>query len=270
MPFDIAQLHNYRDFALQIAIKAGKIATRYFNSNVDIEYKLDNSPVTKADRQIEAMLRKAINDKYPSHDIIGEELENHPQNLPMDQRKFCWYLDPIDGTQSYAHGIPLYTTLIALFYQSTPLIGIIYCPQTGEWVEAISGNGCHYNGRHCEISSCRDISQARLMTSDVSELLRRLPSAIPLLRSVSIGRTWADGYAYLMLASGRCDIVIDPILNPWDIAPLYPIVMESGGAITSIAGKYEPLGASVLACGRSLHGAAAELLTEHNKNNAMY
>ena len=242
---------EYLTFAVELAHGAGQLTRALFGQKLQIERKSDNSPVTRADREAELYLRARIAERYPLHAIVGEEFGRQTADSPMGA--LCWYLDPIDGTEAFVHGIPLYTVLIALVEGDEPRVGVIHNPILEETVCAAAGGGCYYNNEPCHVSDCRQIERARLMVSDMAELARRRPdlmrSVIPL---VGIGRTWADAFGYLLVASGRVDIMLDPIMSPWDIAPLYPIIEEAGGAICDFAGRRSPLGDSVLACAPAL------------------
>ena len=220
-----------------------------------MEYKADSSPVTEADRETERLLRHRIAETYPDHDIAGEEF-----GLPEHRGEWTWVLDPIDGTKSFVHGIPLYTVLVALLHHDEPVVGVIHNPVLEETVSAATGAGCLFNGRPTSVRRCESLEQAEVCTSDFLDLARSAPTLHRRLSErSSFGRTWADAYGYLLLATGRIDIMLDPKMAIWDIAPLYPVVEEAGGHISNLTGERDPLGANALAAVPGLH---EKLLTD--------
>ena len=213
------ELSPYLRAAEEIAEMGGRIGRKYFGRAIEVERKTDDSPVTIADREAEAAMRRHIEESFSDHQIIGEE--GGGSGAPDSPWK--WVLDPIDGTISFIHRIPLYTVLVALLYHDEPLIGVIYNPQTKEMVSAGRGLGCRYNGQACSVSRVSELEKSRLFLSDPSYFLRSHPSQSPeLLRSVRFSRSWGDGHGYIMLATGRAEIMIDPVMSLWDIAPLMP------------------------------------------------
>lgn len=245
------ELGEYLRFAEDIAREAGKHTLSYFRRDIDVEIKKDRSPVTRADRETEQLLRSRIEAAYPDHGIAGEEF-----GVPQTRGKWTWVVDPIDGTQAFIHGVPLYTVLIALLHDDEPVIGVIHNPALDETVSAAVGAGAHYNGRTCRLRACSSLDEAEVCTTDFVSLAHDAPSLHRhIVETAPFGRTWADGYGYLLLASGRIDVMVDPVMSIWDVAPMYPIVEESGGTITDLSGKRSPLGESVIAAHPQLHGA---------------
>ncbi len=207
--------------------------------------------MTRADRETEQLLRTRIAEQYPDHSIAGEEF-----GLPERRGTWTWVLDPIDGTQSFIHGIPLYTVLVALLHDDEPVVGVIHNPVLEETVSAAVGAGCTYNGVTCSVRPCESLAAAEVCTSDFIALARDAAGVHGrIVESSSFGRTWADAYGYLLLATGRMDVMVDPKMAIWDIAPLYPIVEEAGGKITDIAGRRRPLGDSAVAAHPTVHEA---------------
>ncbi len=219
-------------FALDLAVAGGEITLRYFHKDLEIEVKSDASPVTVADRETEAVIFEMIRGRYPSHGIIGEE-----QGSFGDDRDFCWVVDPIDGTKSFVAGVPLYTVLIALLFKGEPILGVIHQPVMRETVWAAVGQGCFFNGKKTQLRPCAQLSEAWLLTTDPTDLLNRWKGSAELLQAARYTRTWGDGYGYLMLASGRADLMIDAKMNLWDVACLQPIVTEAGGYLCDLTGK---------------------------------
>ena len=244
-------LNRYLKTAEEAARIGGEICRHYFGREIDVQTKANDTPVTIADKEAEAAMRRHLASAFSDHQILGEEggLSGNSES------PYKWVMDPIDGTISFIHTIPLYTVLIALLHNDEPLLGIIYNPQTEEIVSAGIGLGCHYNGQPCSVSGTRELSKARLYLTDPSFFLNsHADRAADLIRSVKFSRTWADGHGYLMLATGRADIMLDPTMDIWDIACLMPIVREAGGEFTDMQGS-PTLGTSAVATNGLLHEA---------------
>ena len=222
------------DKALSFTRLAGNLTLDYFGKQVDVERKADDSPVTRADREAEALLRRLIMDAYPDHGIVGEEYGVHNPDARVQ-----WILDPVDGTMSFIHGIPLYTTLVGILVDSEPYVGLIYAPAMGEMVDAARGLGCRLNGASVKVRACDTIEQATVLTTDVRNIDRYGFGAghQALVRSCYVHRTWGDAYGHLMVATGRADLMVDPILNIWDAAPLATILRDAGGLFMTRTGE---------------------------------
>jgi histidinol-phosphatase len=231
-------------FAVKIAQEAGDITLHYFRRDgVAVERKADKSPVTIADREAEQHLRKMIAAKFPDDGIVGEEYGTTEGTSP-----YRWALDPIDGTKSFIHGVPLYTTLVAALRDDTPCLGVIHSPATTETVYASTGGGCWYlrtksaNPQPAHVSNVPRLSEALLLTTEIRTFTEGRPrDAIDVFtrleRAARLTRTWGDGYGYLMVATGRAEVMIDPELDLWDMAALQPVIEEAGGHFSDWQGK---------------------------------
>lgn len=232
------------DWAVEIAHQAGQLTLDYFRrTDLKVEKKSDDSPVTIADRSAEELLRKRIAERFPDDAILGEEF-----GTSDGTSKYQWVLDPIDGTKSFIHGIPLYTTLIGVLAENQPTIGVIHAPATGESVYAATGRGCSYITKHDEgprqarVSNISKLRDALVLTTDVATFSKRSPANghetyLQLQRAARLMRTWGDGYGYLLVATGRADAMIDPEMNVWDMAALLPVIEEAGGRFTDWQGQ---------------------------------
>jgi histidinol phosphatase-like enzyme (inositol monophosphatase family) len=224
------------DFAVAIAREAGDVTLKYFRrDDLEVVRKADKSPVTIADRSAEELLRERIGQRFPGDGIIGEEF-----GTLEGMSGYQWILDPIDGTKSFIHGVPLYTTLVAVLRDGEPLVGVVHAPAVAETVYAAKGGGCwHVCGagsepRPAHVSKVARLSESLLVTTEVASFTtHRTPDAldvfVKLQRAARLARTWGDGYGYLMVATGRADVMIDPVVNIWDAAPLQNIIEEAGG-----------------------------------------
>jgi histidinol phosphatase-like enzyme (inositol monophosphatase family) len=223
------------ELAVQAAREAGWITLEYFRSDqLRVDRKSDDSPVTIADRRAEEHLRHRIAEAFPDDTILGEELPER-----SGSNDFRWILDPIDGTKSFIHDVPLYGTLVGLEQAGRPTAGVIYAPGTQECVYAATGQGAWYvqgkdQPRRAQVSSCRRLDEAVFLTSEI-ELWARVDRAEPLARvtaATRFARTWGDCYGYLMVATGRAEAMVDPRMAVWDAAALLPILQEAGGRFT--------------------------------------
>lgn len=226
------------DFANYLADISEKPAQKYFRSNNGEISKDDDSPVTKADREIEKIIRKEIENKFPTHGIIGEEFGN--KNPDAD---FVWILDPIDGTSSFIIGRPIFGTLIALTYKGKSILGIMNQPITSERWIGIDGQNAKFNGKKINSRNCTELSDAVMCSSSShyfsngdEKILKNICAATKYqkLGGMIYG---GDCYSYASLASGFVDIVIDPGLKVYDYAALVPIIEMAGGVITDWQGN---------------------------------
>lgn len=242
MATDEIELNRLLEFALDMAREAGAITWRHYQGSFVAERKADNSFVTVADREAEAHLRKRIAEAFPDDSILGEE---EGQLSGSSNRR--WILDPIDGTYSFVHGVPLYGVLIGLEIDSEPILGVVNLPALGELIHAARGLGCFWNGERAHVSSTSTLNQALLLSTDfgVCEKYGFGPAAESLQRQVHARRTWGDAYGHVLVATGRADIMLDPVMNVWDCAALAPILEEAGGTFTDWGGR------------RTIHGGNA-------------
>lgn len=222
-------LSPYRTFMIELARASGDfIAPLYRQPSVAVETKADASPVTLADRGAEELMRQRINAQFPGHGIVGEEF-----GTERDDAEFVWVLDPIDGTKSFITGVPLWGTLIALLHRGQPVLGCIHQPILGQLMLG-DNRETMLNGTPVRCRPTREIAQATLLTSDPLNPAKYQPGSHydALQARARLVRTWGDCYGYLLVASGWADICVDPIMNPWDIAALVPVIRGAGGAIT--------------------------------------
>lgn len=244
-------LSAYRPFITELALRSGEFIKPYFaNPSLVVEIKSDESPVTVADRGAEELMRRMIKERFPSHGIIGEE--HGSERADAD---WVWVLDPIDGTKSFATACPLFGTLIALQYQGRPVLGAIHQPILGQLMIGDSRT-TELNGRPVRCRSIKSLAEATFLTSDPINPHKYQNGAAyeAFTRRCRIVRTWGDCYGYLLVASAWADIMCDPIMNPWDIAALIPVIEGAGGVITDWQGGSAVGAASTVASGsRALH-----------------
>ncbi len=220
------------EFARRIADEAGQLTLRYFHRrDVKVERKHDASPVTVADREAELLLRERIAAAYPNDAILGEEFPARPGTSG-----YCWILDPIDGTKSFIHGVPLYGNMVAVEQGGQGIVGVINFPALRECVFAAVGEGAWYvHGEEppsrCRVSTTSELKEACFVTSEVKTFQKKERPEVyqNVEAAVRLTRTWGDCYGYMLVATGRADVMIDPMLNVWDAAAVQPIINEAGG-----------------------------------------
>jgi histidinol phosphatase-like enzyme (inositol monophosphatase family) len=240
MSLDPAEVKSRLLLALQAAREAGQITLDYFRrEDLAVQLKADDSPVTIADRRAEEHLRDRIAGAFAGDAIVGEEMADRRGTSP-----FRWILDPIDGTKSFIHGIPLYGTLIGVEHDSDSVLGVIHIPALDECVYAARGQGAWYvaGGRspcRARVSSRPTLADSLFLTSEVRSFDRigRRDAYDRLQSAARLSRTWGDCYGYLMVATGRADVMVDPLLEIWDMAALAPVIDEAGGTFTDWQGR---------------------------------
>lgn len=228
------------ELAVEAALEAGRHTLRYFRQDdLVVDRKTDDSPVTIADREAEALLRRRIEAAFPDDAILGEEFPDVEGKSP-----FRWILDPIDGTKSFIHGVPLYSTLVAVEREGEPRIGVLVIPPLEEYAYARIGHGAWYvrgsaPKRPAKVSQCATLKESLFLTSEVEnfEKVGRTGLYLRLQEQCRLSRSWGDGYGYLMLATGRAEVMVDPIMASWDAGPLLPIMQEAGGTFTDWEGN---------------------------------
>lgn len=216
----------YLEFATEIAWQAGQLTLGYFQTDLQPEHKADATPVTVADRKAEALIRERIQATYPDHGIVGEEY-----GADGGGADYRWVVDPIDGTLSFVHGVPLYAVLLALRVAESVPVGVAYFPALGELVAAAEGEGCWWNGRRARVSTTDQLSKALVAFTDAAAFAPFGKSGAwrRFLETGASVRGWSDAYGHMLVATGRADVMLDPIMNVWDCAPFLPILTEAGG-----------------------------------------
>jgi len=215
---------------LEVAVRAveaaGRLTLDYFRTDFEVEHKADASPVTIADRRAEELLRATLRDAFPDDAILGEEFG---ELAGSSGRR--WIIDPIDGTQSFIRGVPLYGVLLGLEDRGRCVVGAAGFPALGEIYSAAKGAGAWCNDARIAVSDVATLAEATLLTSDAKpQHYEDFHAGYErLLRATARQRGWGDCYGYALVARGAADVMVDPKLNPWDIAAIVPILEEAGG-----------------------------------------
>jgi len=265
---EISDLQQRFSFAVEVARLAGEqTLERFRKTDLDVEHKSDGSPVTAADRAAETLLRDRISKQFPADAIIGEEFGEVPGTSG-----YRWTLDPIDGTKSFISGVPLYTTLVAVLHDDQPLIGVVFAPAAGEMVYAARGQGCwHVVGeaepRRAQVSAVNNLADAVFLTTSVRSFstertIDARPAYDRLQDACRIGRTWGDAFGYLLVATGRAEIMVDPALSLWDAAALQPVIEEAGGRFFDWQGRATVHSEEGIATNAALAGPVLDLIQQ--------
>lgn len=251
-------------FANELADLARARARRYFRSELEVSIKADASPVTQADQEIEREIRQAIAARHPDHACYGEEDGGTVGN------GLTWVVDPIDGTRSFICGVPLFGSLIALLDAGVPVLGVLEMPMLGErWVG--HAGGTTLNGKPVRVSGCATLGEARLFATSPEMFTGTDAEAFAAVsRQVRVRRFGTDCYAYGLLATGCCDLVIEASLQPYDVMALVPVIEHAGGIVTNWHGA--PIGPGfdgriVAAASRALHAQALAVLNGIGNGN---
>jgi histidinol phosphatase-like enzyme (inositol monophosphatase family) len=217
----------YLEFGLEIVKRTRELILEKSRTGFSVITKSDNSPVTEADREAEQSIRKEIQARFPDHGIVGEEFGIH-----NEQAELKWYIDPIDGTISFSHGISLYGTMLALYQGDIPLVGIIDHPGLDQCYYASKGNGTWCNGERIIMQEAwDDIDNEIIATGDVKQFkdAGEWEAYKLLLEKHRLVRTIPDCYGHTLTAKGAVGAMVDFYLNIWDWMPTKIIVEEAGG-----------------------------------------
>lgn len=232
------QAGNSRElaFALDICEKAGKVAMRYFNQGVKATYKEDGSPVTKADRECEQLIRSHIEKRFPGDGILGEEEEELPSKNTGKVRR--WILDPIDGTYGFARGLPGWSILLALEEEGEPKLGVLHAPQAKELFWAEKGKGAFRNGKRLTVSSLTDLKKAQFNFGGLNRIVLEgyLPALAEIAKVTGRQRAFGDYLSFAQVLEGKAEATLEIGVHPWDVAPMKVLILEAGGCYHDLAG----------------------------------
>ena len=255
-------LKELLDFGVSAAREAGEITLRYFKKEFETRLKGKDNFVTQADLEAEEHLRRRIAERFPEDAIVGEE---GGETAGSTGRR--WILDPIDGTYSFVHGVPFYGVLLGVEVEGEPAVGVINLPALGEMVYAAKGLGCFWNGEPARVSQTEKLEDALLLSTDFGSCARHGfgAAADALQRRAAQRRTWGDCYGYALVATGRADVMLDPVLNVWDCAALLPVLEEAGGTFTDWGGLRSIHTGNGVATNGALFGEVMRIIGENVK-----
>jgi histidinol-phosphatase len=259
------------DARLDVALAAVRLASvetlrRFNDPTLAIHEKADRSPVTEADLAAEKILRDTLLAAFPDDAFLGEE-----SGTASGTSGYEWIVDPIDGTKSFIRGVPLWATLVGCRHAGRGVVGVIAIPALDEMVYATAGGGA-WHVRHggpavpVRVSKRATLGASLCCTSDFTSFARRPDAAAGaaararLEAAGGILRTWGDGYGYLLVATGRADVMIDPLMNAWDAAAVETVITAAGGRFTDWQGRPRIDSGDGLATNGFVHDAVLAIL----------
>jgi histidinol phosphatase-like enzyme (inositol monophosphatase family) len=253
------ELRELLDAATAFSHEAGALALRYYGGLVTHEDKRDGTPVTVADREAELLLRERIGHRFPDHAVLGEEMGETGAGA-----RVRWILDPIDATRAFMHGVPFFGVLIGIEVDGEPAVGVVNFPALQETVAAARGLGCTWNGARCRVSKVDKIEDALVLTTDVERILSRAEGSgwRRLQQRARFSRTWGDCYGHCLVATGRAEVMVDPVMASWDAGPFLTIATEAGGRFTTREGQATIHGRSGISTNGILHDEVLQVLAE--------
>lgn len=219
--------------AIEIAVEAGVGTLDYFNKGVGVELKGDDSPVTAADKGAEALVRRRLAEFFPGEVVLGEE------EGQAEAGETRWVVDPIDGTKSFVCGVPLYSTLLSYEVEGQPVLGVVYFPALDELFYAERGGGAFWNHRQMRVMEQPEMNRCVVCSGSLNSLEKygRLEGVMRLAKPMMAHRTWSDAYGHMLVASGRVQAMLDPVVSRWDVSAVIPIVEEAGGVCMKFDGS---------------------------------
>ena len=220
-------LRSYLDFAVETAYLAGRLTLGYFQTDLRPDFKTDDSPVTIADKRAEELIRARIEHQFPQHAIVGEE-HGVKETEGATHR---WFIDPIDGTKAFIRGVPIYAVILGLEIEGKVQVGVAFAPAMNDLVAAATGEGCWWNGRRAHVSQVATLDRAIIAHASAANFAKyhRAAEWDRLQRAAYHCAGWSDAYGHMLVATGRAELMLDPIMNAWDCGAFPPILEEAGG-----------------------------------------
>jgi histidinol-phosphatase len=249
------------ELAVEVARQAGRLALRYFDTDLAVEWKQDQSPVTVADRQAEELLRSTLLARFPRDGFLGEESGDRPGSSG-----FRWIIDPVDGTRSFVRGIPIWATLVGLEYRGEQIAGVAEVPALGQTFRALRGDGAYRNDRRIRVSDVAELGEAQIFYSSLSWFIKagcRDPF-LDLVARTQRQRGFGDFYGFVLVAQGSGELMVEHGCHYWDLAATKAIVVEAGGRFTDWDGNQDIGRPDVAASNGRLHQEALRILAGQN------
>lgn len=253
-------LEKLLDFAIKTVKKSNSITLKYYDKKVKFHLKENLSPVTVADIKCENFIISRIKEKFPKHSILAEEY-----GAAVNETEFKWLIDPIDGTKNYMRKYPFWGTLLALEYNGEVILGVISMPYINEFIYASKGKGCYYNNKKSMVSKIRLIKDSYLINGGLDYILTEpyRNNFLNLAGQTSYIRGFGDCHGHSFIINGRAEMMVDPHVSPWDVAPVKICVEESGGRFTDLKGNNTIYSGSALVTNGKVHDAVLRVLNEH-------
>jgi len=254
-------LNQALDFARETAREAGEITLRYFQHDPETEIKPDDSPVTIADKEAERFIRSRIADVFPGHAVLGEEFG---ESLDRQGRP-TWIIDPIDGTRAFVRGVPLYGVLVGLELDGEIRVGVAHFPALSETVYAAEGLGCWWNGRPARVSETAALDGGIVVHCNAERFGRCGKGGAwqRIQEHAGFIMGWGDAYGYMLVATGRAELMLDAAVSVWDCGPFPVIFREAGGYFGNWSGERTIYGGEAMATTDKLLPEVLDLLKDY-------
>lgn len=253
-------LEKYLDFALKSVKKSEAITMKYYSKKVKHRVKDNNSPVTIADIKCEDFLREKIKEKFKEHDIFGEE-----RGSAVSGSEFKWIIDPVDGTKNFMRKYPYWGTLLALEYAGDVVLGVISMPVLKETYYAAKNMGCYRNSKKVKVSKIKAIEDSYLIHGGIDYFFKEHDSRNfeELALSCYYSRGFGDCHGHTLVINGQAELMADPHVAPYDVAPVKICIEEAGGMFTDLNGVNTIYGGSALVSNGNVHSRALEILNRN-------
>ncbi len=260
------------EFAVKVVKASERITLGYFSKKLRVNYKSDQSPVTIADKECEKFLERELSKKYPNHRFFGEEFgesqgaedskKKAPEQLSAGSTR--WIIDPIDGTRNFTRGIPYWGTLCGLEHDGEIVAGVMSLPALKKIYYASKGHGAFCNGKRMKVSRVREIEKSTVVFGGLNYFIgsKYESGFVNIVKSSYHDRGFGDCFGYSFVVDGLAEAMIDPIVSPWDVAAIKPIIEEAGGIFTDFEGNPTIYGRTGLAANRYLHETIIKRMTE--------
>jgi histidinol-phosphatase len=239
-PMEGVDLALALEFSLQVARVGGEIALSHYQRDPAVERKDDGTWVTEADRAVEREIRARISKAWPDHNVLGEEegLKSAAGGRAGPDAP-TWVIDPIDGTNNYIAGIPVWGTLVALRVGGESVVGVCHAPALGETYEGGRGLGARMNDEPIEVDPLDDLARATVLFASAQGFV---DTHLQSFFEEIVGRSWrtrgfGDFWGHMLVARGAAHVMVEPEVSIWDVAALQPIVSEAGGTTTHLDGE---------------------------------
>lgn len=252
-PFRDPEVERSLEAAAEIGIA---ILKKYHGRIRSIVKKGEIDLLTRADRESEAAVLKYLRRRHPDHRLIGEETWDRK---PAETSGYTWFLDPLDGTTNYAHGLDHYALSLGVAYDGAPVAGIVADPERGHVYRAWRGRGAFRDKKRLSVSSKTSLNDSLIATGFPYDRRNRIPELTRLvgeflLRSQGIRRMGVAALDLAFVAAGQFDGFYEPTLSPWDVAAGMLLVTEAGGKVTDYAGQpSHPFSGSIIAAPPRIH-----------------
>jgi histidinol-phosphatase len=245
--------------AVSAAEEAARLALRWFDADIAVELKADQSPVTVADRDAETLLRNTLLGRFPGDGFLGEEFGDQPGTSG-----FRWIIDPIDGTRNFVRGIPIWGTLVGLEHQGESIAGVVAAPALGHTWRGLRGDGAYRDHRRIHVSRTNTLAESTIFYTSLSWFARagREDALLRLVKRTQTQRGFGDFYGHVLVAQGSGELMLEHGVKVWDVAAILPIVEEAGGRFTDWTGQATIYRPDILVSNGAVHGDTLQLLQE--------